>query len=81
MLSDLKHLVDLFGILLESKEGHKMILFVEDCVTKRMELFPLVLATACECTTKLIEEVFLRYVIPRKLISDNGPLFMRAMLQ
>ena len=37
--------------------------------------------TASKCITILIEEVFFRYNIPGKLINDNGPQFVSAMLE
>ena len=73
--------IDLFGPLPESKEGYRWIFIVEDCATKWVELFPLISATATDCATTLIEEVFFRYGIPRKLISDNGSQFVSAVLQ
>ncbi|GFU27050.1 retrovirus-related Pol polyprotein from transposon 412 [Trichonephila clavipes] len=35
---------------------------------------------AKECAITLIEEVLLRYGIPRRLISDNGTQFVSAMM-
>ncbi|GFX73377.1 transposon Tf2-8 polyprotein [Trichonephila clavipes] len=39
------------------------------------------MATAKECAITLIEEVLLRYGIPRRLISDNGTQFVSAVMQ
>ncbi|GFU56146.1 uncharacterized protein TNCV_712081 [Trichonephila clavipes] len=64
--------IDLFGPLPESKDGKRWILIIEDCTTKWVELFALPNATAEECAITLIEEVLLRYGIPRRLISANG---------
>lgn len=44
-------------------------------------MFDLTNITAQECATTLIEEIFLRYGVPRRLISDNGPQFLSAVLQ
>ncbi|GFX77620.1 retrovirus-related Pol polyprotein from transposon 412 [Trichonephila clavipes] len=73
--------IDLFGPLPESKYGKRWILIIEDCTTKWVELFALPNATAKECAITLIEEVLLRYGIPRHLISDNGTQFMSAVMQ
>ncbi|GFU29831.1 transposon Tf2-6 polyprotein [Trichonephila clavipes] len=73
--------IDLFGPLSESKDGKRFILIIEDCTTKWVELFALPNATAKECAITLIEEVLLRYGIPRHLISDNGTQFVSAVMQ
>ncbi|GFW41656.1 transposon Tf2-11 polyprotein [Trichonephila clavipes] len=73
--------IDLFGPLPESKDGKRWILIIEDCTTKWVELFALPNATAKECAITLIEEVLLRYGIPRHLISDNGTQFVSAVMQ
>ncbi|GFX85367.1 hypothetical protein TNCV_4731841 [Trichonephila clavipes] len=73
--------IDLFGPLPESKDGKRWILIIEDCTTKWVELFALPNATAKECAITLIEEVLLRYGIPRRLISDNGTQFVSAVMQ
>ncbi|GFX50918.1 transposon Tf2-8 polyprotein [Trichonephila clavipes] len=73
--------IDLFGSLPESEDGKRWILIIEDCTTKWVELFALPNATAKECAITLIEEVLLRYGIPRHLISDNGTQFVSAVMQ
>ncbi|GFU27707.1 hypothetical protein TNCV_515991 [Trichonephila clavipes] len=73
--------IDLFGPLPESKDGKRWILIIENCTTKWVELFALPNATAKECAITLIEEVLLRYGIPRRLISDNGTQFVSAGMQ
>ena len=65
-----------------SKSNDKRWIFiVEDCSTKWVELFALTNATAKECAVTLIEEVFLRYGLPRRIVSDNGPRFVSAVMQ
>lgn len=73
--------IDLFGPLPVTENGKQWIFVVEDCATRWVELFALERATAHECATTLIEEVFLRYGIPRRIICDNGPQFTSAVLQ
>jgi len=73
--------IDLFGPLPETPTGKKWIFIVEDTSTKWVELFPLQNATAKECAMVLMEEVFMRYGIPRRIISDNGSQFVSAVLQ
>ncbi|GFV26523.1 integrase catalytic domain-containing protein [Trichonephila clavipes] len=68
------------GPLPESEDGKRWILIIEDCITKWVELFVLPNATAKECAITLVEEVPLRYGIPRRLISDNGTQFVSAKL-
>lgn len=73
--------IDLFGPLPETPDGKKWIFIVEDTSTKWVELFSLQNATAKECAVTLLEEVFLRYGLPRRLISDNGSQFVSAVMQ
>lgn len=73
--------IDLFGPLPITAEGYQWILIVEDVATKWVEIFPLKRATAEACARTLIDEVMLRYGIPRRVISDNGPQFVGAIMQ
>ncbi|GFX45877.1 transposon Tf2-9 polyprotein [Trichonephila clavipes] len=73
--------IDLFGPLPECKDGKRWILIIEDCTSKWVELFAIPNATAKECAITLIEEVLLRYGIPRRLISDNRTQFVSAVMQ
>ncbi|GFX53673.1 hypothetical protein TNCV_1596191 [Trichonephila clavipes] len=73
--------IDLFGPLPESKDGKRWILIIGNCTTKWVELFALPNAPAKECAITLIEEVLLKYDIPRRLISDNGTQFVSAVMQ
>ncbi|GBM45573.1 hypothetical protein AVEN_81024-1 [Araneus ventricosus] len=60
----------LFGILPESKDKKKWIFIVEDVIsfisTRWVEVFALPNATTRECATVLMEEVFLRFGLPRR---------------
>lgn len=73
--------VDLFGPLPVTVHQNRWILVVEDTASKWTELYPLTEATASECAKVLIEEVFMRYGVPRKVISDNGVQFISAVMQ
>ncbi|GFX57553.1 retrovirus-related Pol polyprotein from transposon 412 [Trichonephila clavipes] len=73
--------IDLFGPLPESTDGKRWIRIIDDCTTKRVKLFALPNATAKECAITLIEEILLRYGIPRRLISDNGTQFVSAVMK
>ncbi|GFU69236.1 retrovirus-related Pol polyprotein from transposon 297 [Trichonephila clavipes] len=66
---------------LEDEELKKIFdCFEKDTSTKWVELFALAEATAENCAKTLIE-VLLRYGLPRRLISDNGPQFISAVMQ
>lgn len=56
-------------------------MIAEDYSTKWVELFALPNATARECAVTLLEEVFMRYGLPRRIISDNGAQFVSAVMQ
>lgn len=73
--------IDLFGPLPESSIGYRHILIIEDVASKWIELFALKDATAEACASTLINEIFLRYGLPRKIISDNGTQFVSAVIQ
>ncbi|KAA5775435.1 transposase family protein, partial [Pseudomonas aeruginosa] len=68
--------VDLFGPLPPGKQGERWILLIEDTATRWTELFPLKEATAEACAHVLIEEYFMRFGLPRRLVSDNGVQFI-----
>ncbi|KAF8785780.1 Transposon Tf2-9 polyprotein like [Argiope bruennichi] len=67
--------IDLFGPLPETSFGKKWIFLVEDTSTKCMELFALKEATSVNWAKSLVEEVLLRYGLPRRIISDNCSQF------
>lgn len=73
--------IDLFGPLPKTETGHTIILIIEDVTSRWVELFPLEDATAEACGTILLNEIFLRFGLPRKIISDNGPQFVSAIMQ
>jgi transposase InsO family protein len=73
--------IDLFGPLPPASTGERWILIIEDYATRWIELFALVDATADRCAWTFVNEVCLRYGIPRKLISDNGTQLISAIMQ
>ena len=73
--------IDLFGPLPISATGQRWIFVVEDTATRWVELFPLQTATAEECATRLVDDIILRYGVPRQLISDNGTQFISSVMQ
>ncbi|CAK9832692.1 Transposon Ty3-I Gag-Pol polyprotein [Anthophora retusa] len=73
--------IDLFGPLPPGPLDEKWILILEDYTSRWVELFALTNASAETCAWTLVNEVFLRYGIPRRLISDNGIQFVSSILQ
>lgn len=73
--------IDLFGPLPAGDQGERWVLLVEDTATRWTELFPLKEATAEVCARVLIEEYFLRFGLPRRIISDNGVQFVSAVMR
>jgi hypothetical protein len=73
--------IDLFGPLPKGDNGETWILVVEDAATRWVELYPLQDATAEVCASCLINNYFLRYGFPRRVISDNGVQFVAAAMQ
>lgn len=73
--------IDLVGPFPTSVEGNRWIFITEDVATKWVELFALQDATAEKCARILINEICLRYGVPRKLISDNGVQFISKVMQ
>ncbi|XP_017469475.1 PREDICTED: uncharacterized protein K02A2.6-like [Rhagoletis zephyria] len=70
--------IDLFGPLPPDANGLQWIYIIEDVASRWVELFPLKEASAENCAKTLIDEVFLRYGVPRRIISDNGVQFVSA---
>lgn len=73
--------IDLFGPLPTGPNGEKWIFIVEDTASRWVELFALSKATAQQCALTLLNEIFLRYGLPRRIISDNGTQFISAVMQ
>lgn len=73
--------IDLFGPLPKAESGEKWILLIEDTASRWVEIFALKEATAEVCAQTLIEEYFLRYGLPRRILSDNGSQLISAAMQ
>ena len=50
----------------------KMILIIIDAHSKRVEAFPLAIATA-HTTVEQLQQVFAQFGLPDCIVSDNGP--------
>lgn len=72
---------DLFGPLPKGPQGERWILIVEDTTSKWVEVFALTEATAETCAKTLVNEVFMRFGLPRRMISDNGVQFVADVMQ
>jgi hypothetical protein len=59
--------VDLFRLLPPSEDGKKWILIAQDYATKWVELFTLADATAENCAWTIVNEIGLRYRLPRRI--------------
>lgn len=73
--------IDLFGPLPTGPSGEKWILIAEDTASRWVELFPLRNATAEACGWTLLHEIFFRFGLPRRIISDNGTQFVSQIMQ
>ncbi|GBM13732.1 hypothetical protein AVEN_89999-1 [Araneus ventricosus] len=73
--------IDLFGPLPEGTSGKRWVFIVHDNATRWVKLYALKIDIANKCATTLVQEVFLRYGIPRRLISEKGPQFISVVLQ
>ena len=54
---------------------------IEDIRTRWIEIFPLREGTAEQCALVLLNEIILRYGVPRRLHSDKGSQFISAVMQ
>ena len=63
---------DLVGPLLQSENKNRYILVVADYFTRWMEAFPLPNQEASTVATKLVDDVFFRFSVPKQLQSDQG---------
>ena len=73
--------MDLVGPLPRTKNGHQWILVVEDLCSRWVELFALKEATAENCAIIVLNEIILRFGVPRRIHTDNGSQFISAVMQ
>ena len=67
--------IDLVGPLTESEKGNYYIVVIGGYFSQWMEAFPVPNQEATTVAEKLVEEVFLRFLIPQQLHSDQGRQF------
>lgn len=72
--------IDLVGPLPRSSSGFSHIFTILDCFSKFILLFPLRSATAAKLT-QILEEQFLLYGAPEKILLDNGVQFKSRIFQ
>jgi transposase InsO family protein len=72
--------VDFTEVKLE-RDGYKYLLVLIDTFSGWVEAFPTKRETAQVVDKVLLEEIIPRYGIPETLGSDNGPAFIRNVLQ
>ena len=73
--------MDILGPFPESERGNSYILVVADLFTRWMEAFSIPNQEASTVSNVLVDEVFMRYAIPKQLHSDQGPQFNVRSLQ
>jgi hypothetical protein len=72
--------VDIMGPLPTTKNGHKYIVVFTEYLTKWVEAFPIVDADSVTVAKLLVEQVICRYGAPRKLLSDQGKVFLSHLI-
>ena len=73
--------IDLFGPLPKTNDGYQWVLIVEDVCSRWIELFALREATAENCALTFLNEIVLRFGVPRRIHSDNGSQFISSLMQ
>ena len=73
--------VDLLGPLPESDQKNSYIMVVGDYFTRWMEAIQIPNQEACTVADRLIDEVFMRYSVPKQLHSDQGSQFESKLIQ
>lgn len=68
--------MDLFGPLPQGFQKETWIPIVEDGASRWIELFPLTQATGEAYVRTLVNEVIMRFGVPRQIISDNRTQFI-----
>ena len=67
--------MDILGPLPQTKLGNVYVLVVGDYFTKWMEVYPIPNQQASTIATKLVNEFFCRFSLPKQLHSDQGAQF------
>lgn len=76
-----KVFIDIVGPLSETDLGHRYVLTVQDDLTKFLIATPLKQKSANEVAKAMVEEVFLKYLCPKLVVSDQGREFMNEVFQ
>lgn len=72
--------IDLFGGLPRTSDGYKHILTVADTFSRWVEFLPLKTTTADEVADTLVQEIFCRFGVPRRILSDRGAQFTSSLM-
>jgi hypothetical protein len=72
--------MDITGPHPRSKDGNEYILTVMDSFSKFAEAIPIRCHTATVVARRLVDNVFSRYGVPIRLLSDQGPEFESALM-
>ena len=72
--------IDIVGKKERTKRGHAYILTIMDFATRYMEAIPLKRVDAPTTCSALLE-VFARYGVPKKILSDNGSNFIASVTE
>jgi len=76
-----KWALDFIGPINPPSKGKKYILVCTDYVTKWAEAKALVRATERTVVNFLFEEIFVRYGVPREIVTDQGTRFTSRIVQ
>ena len=71
---------DILSFPVETAEGNTCVLVICDYFTKWVEAFSLVDLRAVTVADVLVTEIFLRFGVPRYLLSDQAPEFMSELM-
>ena len=76
-----KWALDFIGPINPPSQGKKYILVCTDYVTKWVEAKPLPRATEQTVVNFLFEEIFVRFGVPREIVTDQGAQFTSKLVQ
>lgn len=72
--------IDVLGPLRKTENGNKYIVVISDYLTKWPEAYPMKEAKTETIAKILVEEVFCRFGIPSRLLSDRGAAFLSDVM-